>query len=301
MYRSWKTVFVVIAAFLAGSLTSAVASTGDSPIRMCVHKKTGVVRIVSKKCAKNERVVYVNQQGIPGVTGPQGSAGPKGDTGPQGSAGPKGDTGDTGSQGINGATGSPGARGVAGPSLRVVDGNGNDMGQFISTGVEEASSTLYYTVFDGNVYWDLALFEFSAPPAGQARTLQNWTGWYENIGNHMLMFSDDQCTKVTGWAQYGLGSVAISEYAMTLTGDPAGPHYFQVTDLTGTKVSDFSAYNDKFLARLNRGALYGKSCISWGEYMAKPGEASPESNWRVHTVRELQPPTYAFPLRVITS
>jgi len=66
--------------------------------------------------------------GEQGPQGPQGEPGPMGPEGPQGPIGPGGE----GSIGPEGPIGPPGPQGPAGNSLKVVDGNGNEVGIFLS-------------------------------------------------------------------------------------------------------------------------------------------------------------------------
>jgi len=92
----------------------------------------------------------IGPQGIPGDTGAMGPQGPtglqgeKGDQGIQGEVGPVGATGPQGEQGVTGAQGPRGFDGVAGatgakgdpgrngPSPRLVDGNGQDLGYLVN-------------------------------------------------------------------------------------------------------------------------------------------------------------------------
>lgn len=114
--------------FLAGSVTSAVANPTNNQIRMCVEKKTGAVRIISKSCSRSERAVYVNQESAQGAAGTPGASGPKGDpgaAGAQGLTGPKGDTGPAGPAGPQGPAGLPGR------TVTVLDRAGNTLGEFL--------------------------------------------------------------------------------------------------------------------------------------------------------------------------
>jgi hypothetical protein len=178
------------AAFLAGSVTSAVANTGSNQVRMCVHKKTGVVRIVGKKCTKNERALYVNQQGIPGTTGATGAQGPAGPQGP------------TGPQGQSGATGPQGPAGQTAQQLRVVDASGKDLGLLldseVSISIVGSSATMWTVLYDGGI-WELNLTTGSASP----QALDVW--W---VG---FLFSDSACTKPLYWelSYYEGGSETI--------------------------------------------------------------------------------------------
>lgn len=111
-----------------GSFAMAKQSSppaGDGPIRACVNKKTGVVRILARPaghCAKRtETAMTWNRQGPAGQAGNGGSSGnagpqgPKGDIGPRGAVGPKGDTGPAGEPGPKGEQGAKGDKGDQGP------------------------------------------------------------------------------------------------------------------------------------------------------------------------------------------
>lgn len=108
---------LLAALFLAGSAAIARANTTPTgEIRLCVNKKTGAVRILSKSCSKSDSTLMINAKGPTGPTGPAGS---KGDTGAQGAAGArgeKGEKGDRGLQGLQGPQGSQGSTGARGPA-----------------------------------------------------------------------------------------------------------------------------------------------------------------------------------------
>jgi len=116
-------VLVATGSFAMAKQSSPPAA--DGPIRGCVNKKTGVVRILAKpasRCAKRtETAVTWNRQGPAGQAGNGGSSGqagpqgPKGDTGPRGAVGPKGDTGPAGEPGLKGDKGAKGDKGDQGP------------------------------------------------------------------------------------------------------------------------------------------------------------------------------------------
>ena len=86
------------------TVTVPAAPQGDL-LKVCIDKKTGVMRAVSK-CKSTERPYVL---GGPGPKGAQGEKGEVGANGPQGIQGPKGD------QGIQGVQGLTGERGVQGP------------------------------------------------------------------------------------------------------------------------------------------------------------------------------------------
>lgn len=109
---------------LVAGLSAGVASVSANPgptgaLRLCVHKSTGAVRVISKPCSAKERTVTVNQQGEVGPTGPTGVTGPTGPTGvsgAKGDRGEKGDKGDRGFQGLLGPQGATGSKGDRGPT-----------------------------------------------------------------------------------------------------------------------------------------------------------------------------------------
>jgi hypothetical protein len=85
---------------------AAAAPQGDL-LKVCIDKKTGDIRAVSK-CKPTEKAYVL------GGPGPQGPKGDKGDTGAQGEQGIQGIKGDTGVQGIQGIQGERGLQGERG-------------------------------------------------------------------------------------------------------------------------------------------------------------------------------------------
>ena len=94
-----------------GPIGMTSAATANREVLVCVNKKSGAMRQVTKaKCAKTERLlrltsgteattsttVVTGPTGAKGDTGAAGATGAKGDTGAQGPAGPKGDAGAAG-------------------------------------------------------------------------------------------------------------------------------------------------------------------------------------------------------------
>ena len=127
----------LLVGFGIGSITTGTATAeevvapteapqGDL-LKVCIDKKSGVIRAASK-CKATEKSYVL---GGPGPQGPQGEKGDTGATGPQGIQGVKGDTGlqglkgiqgDRGLQGIQGIQGFTGATGtVSGLSTRRID------------------------------------------------------------------------------------------------------------------------------------------------------------------------------------
>jgi hypothetical protein len=120
MSARWSAFGALAAASLAvGGITGASATTGAPPkIEACVHRSTGVVRVVSpgQACSAvvETRLVW-NQEGVAGPAGPQGPAGVPGPAGPEGPAGEQGPAGAPGSPGPAGPIGETGPAGPAGP------------------------------------------------------------------------------------------------------------------------------------------------------------------------------------------
>jgi hypothetical protein len=111
---AFKKALLLSGVFLIGTAAAARASSPQGEIRLCVNKKTGAVRIISRSCAKTDVTLTINAKGDPGIPGQKGDTGATGATGARGEKGEKGDRGLQGLQGPQGATGSTGARGPAG-------------------------------------------------------------------------------------------------------------------------------------------------------------------------------------------
>lgn len=95
---------------IAEETTVATSIPQGDVLKVCIDKKTGVIRAASK-CKPTEKAYVL---GGPGPQGIQGIQGEKGDTGAQGIQGVKGDTGPQGIQGIQGERGLQGERGFIG-------------------------------------------------------------------------------------------------------------------------------------------------------------------------------------------
>jgi hypothetical protein len=138
----------VVALLLTGTLT--YAQLANSTINACVSKM-GIVRIIPEgsptRCLKHETLLTWNTSGPEGEQGPKGDtgdigpAGPqgepglkgdKGEQGEQGPSGPQGESGPAGPQGEKGEPGPQGPAGAGGASLRLEDGNGQDLGILLS-------------------------------------------------------------------------------------------------------------------------------------------------------------------------
>ena len=103
---------ILIGAF-AVQPVSAEPTTQGEVLKVCIAKKTGVIR-VANKCITGERATVlggVGPQGERGIQGEVGATGPQGPVGPQG---PKGDQGPQGLQGIQGLQGERGFTGATG-------------------------------------------------------------------------------------------------------------------------------------------------------------------------------------------
>lgn len=104
----------LVGAALNSRTDTANAATTSTGLRVCIDKKTGIIRTASvKKCTSAETATTI------GAQGPKGDTGPQGNQGPQGVPGPKGDTGPQGETGLRGATGAKGDTGPAGSSASV--------------------------------------------------------------------------------------------------------------------------------------------------------------------------------------
>jgi hypothetical protein len=102
----------------AGFLGVQMASAGgDSEIRACTEKWTGLVRVIEpgEKCSRGWTLLTWNAEGQPGPAGPQGESGPAGPQGEPGTPGAPGSAGEPGPQGPAGTQGPAGAQGPAGP------------------------------------------------------------------------------------------------------------------------------------------------------------------------------------------
>jgi hypothetical protein len=72
---------VVVLVLAAGGLAVAAVSSSSGQIKACASKKTGALRVIAKgKCAKSERSVAWQKQGVAGPAGAAGAAGPAGAT-----------------------------------------------------------------------------------------------------------------------------------------------------------------------------------------------------------------------------
>jgi hypothetical protein len=76
---------VVVLGLAVGGLAVAAVSSSPSQIKACASKKTGALRVITKgKCAKSEKAVAWQKQGVAGRAGAAGAAGPAGPAGPAG-------------------------------------------------------------------------------------------------------------------------------------------------------------------------------------------------------------------------
>ncbi len=107
----------------AGQFGVTRATSVSREVLVCVNKKSGVMRQVTKaKCAKTESFLRLTSgvagaTGAAGTTGAAGAAGAngeKGAVGETGAVGAKGETGAAGTNGVKGETGAAGTTGTAG-------------------------------------------------------------------------------------------------------------------------------------------------------------------------------------------
>ena len=153
MYLSKKlvAVAVVIVAAVAGSAAFAAIPGAGGVIHACYTKSGGSIRVIDAgvtNCKSTETSLDWNQQGQPGVAGPQGiqgATGPKGDTGAKGDAGPQGIPGPQGPKGDTGATGATGPQGPKGDTgsgvLKTIAGLVSDAGTLqIGSGVTSSKA-----------------------------------------------------------------------------------------------------------------------------------------------------------------
>ena len=112
--------FFLVAAVSIFSFASIIRAS-SSDVVLCANKNTAALRYSkSGKCNNRlESKLTINPNGEVGPVGPAGPAGPAGPTGASGSAGG------------NGANGSTGPQGPAGTSLKWIDANGNQLGEFV--------------------------------------------------------------------------------------------------------------------------------------------------------------------------
>lgn len=156
-------------------------------------------------------------QGIQGVAGPAGPAGPqgaKGDTGAQGVAGPigptgpqgpKGDVGDTGAAGATGPQGAAGPQGPVGPpggpTLMLVDANGNAIGTVYGSGYPYSSGVAVAHIGDERIG-----VEFSWSNVDQNNQPQGPELRISSPPNGIVVFESSDCTGPAyldgGWGTY---------------------------------------------------------------------------------------------------
>ncbi len=107
---------LIAIAFVVAPSSYALAAAGSSEAkttRICVVKKTGVLRYVASPghCRAGERSFFVSRRGVQGLRGVRGDVGARG---PAGAVGAEGTTGATGVTGVAGAAGIDGSNGVNG-------------------------------------------------------------------------------------------------------------------------------------------------------------------------------------------
>jgi hypothetical protein len=96
---------------IVGGGAYALASPNGGTITVCINHKSGAL-YMARKCAKHDKKLSWNKQGLTGATGASGRQGPQGPTGATGA------TGSTGPQGPQGPSGAPA---VASVTTRIND------------------------------------------------------------------------------------------------------------------------------------------------------------------------------------
>ena len=101
---------------LAAGSTDGASSTAAKTTRICIVKKTGMLRYVSSPglCRAGEKSFFVSRRGVQGLRGVRGAVGARGPVGADGAAGAPGAPGLDGTNGTNGTNGSQGPQGDPG-------------------------------------------------------------------------------------------------------------------------------------------------------------------------------------------
>jgi hypothetical protein len=85
--RSAVVLTIAVLVLTGGGAYALGSSLAGGTITVCVHHKGGAL-YQAKKCAKHDKKLSWNKQGLQGAKGATGAAGPQGQTGAQGPAGP---------------------------------------------------------------------------------------------------------------------------------------------------------------------------------------------------------------------
>ena len=156
----------LVAALIAVPITVGVlmginyVKAANGSVEICV-KRSGFVYVIGEgfrrqDCTRNDRLITINTEGVQGPKGDKGDTGdegPQGDPGAQGEQGIQGEPGNDGQPGTAGEPGQdgqPGEQGPAGPSLKVIDDNGVEVGYLVEL-VDTGISAREPFVFDTNV------------------------------------------------------------------------------------------------------------------------------------------------------
>jgi BclA C-terminal domain/Collagen triple helix repeat (20 copies) len=121
---------------LAASSTSS-ASTAAKTTRICIIKKTGMLRYVKSPghCRAGERSFFVSRRGVQGLRGVRGADGTRGPVGADGATGATGAVGAPGGNGVDGTNGANGLSGSDGaPGLDGTNGTNGTNGTVGATG-----------------------------------------------------------------------------------------------------------------------------------------------------------------------
>jgi type VI secretion system secreted protein Hcp len=160
--KTWVLAGVVVAAF------AVPAGAAEAPVRACMKKATGAVRLVSATaaCAADETLVTWSRTGPTGLKGATGATGPVGPAGQNGQNGLNGQNGKDGTQGPAGATGPQGVAGPAGASAeKTPDGQ---VGYLRCTGIDGEATAPGYAKSIEILSWSHSIVSPRDAASGQA-------------------------------------------------------------------------------------------------------------------------------------
>jgi hypothetical protein len=207
------TLGVVITAVSVGAV-SFVNAAGDTTLKACANKKTGVMRYIAKGSCnkKTETTLSWNQMGPQGLPGSVGAAGAKGDTGAVGAKGDIGAKGDTGAAGTKGDTGAAGTKGDTGTA-----GTKGDTGTKGDSGTSGANTNSQIKNICGDNGTTACAIGLKGPGGGivfaTPSTSKNTTGlfyeaapstWSSALGDPTSEWCDHQETWESGSGGYGM-------------------------------------------------------------------------------------------------
>jgi hypothetical protein len=164
---------IAAAGIAHATATRSIPDSTSGVITACVHKKTGVMRVIDaqagKQCQKKERVITFNQAGPAGPAGGTGAEGPAGQAGTAGQPGPTGQAGPTGPPGARGPSDaywvSPGTVSVSGTTVTSVASANLPTGSYI---LQAAGRIVWATGDAGSLYCQFAVTSGSATLATSA-------------------------------------------------------------------------------------------------------------------------------------